>query len=264
MPLLRRSDRPRISETPGIPQVLKTQDAFLRKTRRELRRFHREPRTERQKQNTARKIGKWFEEAQGETLNRTKHGIMNNAILGVIKGMKDVKAPKDLWVIAARHRLAPIAFLAEDHEHAATRLAERFQRHLWDELLPQPDGGPDDWKESREWRERMRRITTGHIIPSEKGDRLYTPLTYHALMSGHAIRKSHTEGVIAGAIETGDQWVKVDDHKGPDPICRPHAGKVYRITDRENLPPYHPNCRHTIEKTTPPEPTPRRRKTDRP
>jgi len=66
------------------------------------------------------------------------------------------------------------------------------------------------------------------------------------------LRIANTTGSVNRYLENGVSLVKVDEHQPTCHVCAGYGGMVFCIDGSDNqfsdgpLPPYHPNCRHTV------------------
>lgn len=91
-------------------------------------------------------------------------------------------------------------------------------------------------------------------IVDRRGRRI--PLdTYAPMVARTTTREAVTLGTANRLVEGGSDLVTVSAHRHQDgdPICIPYAGKTFSLTGRtmgypilDQLPPFHPNCRHVI------------------
>jgi len=77
--------------------------------------------------------------------------------------------------------------------------------------------------------------------------------TYAELVAKTKIREAQTEGTINMALSTGGDLVQVSSHNTKTPYDAQFEGKIFSISGNskdfpraEDLPPFHPNCRHSI------------------
>lgn len=83
------------------------------------------------------------------------------------------------------------------------------------------------------------------------------PLDFYAqTVTRTKMRVAHTNGAVNRYTEEGVTLVKIDEHSGTCAVCARYQGKVVSLSDDDSgfplanrdvpLPPYHPNCRHTV------------------
>jgi hypothetical protein len=64
-------------------------------------------------------------------------------------------------------------------------------------------------------------------------------------------REAATHGTINRLLERGDDLITISEHPDPAEVCVPYAGQTFSLSGQtdgydviDQLPPFHPNCRH--------------------
>lgn len=88
----------------------------------------------------------------------------------------------------------------------------------------------------------------------DRGGRQWEIGDYSEMLARTHLIKANAEGVINRALEHGIDLVRVSSHGATDDLCSPEEGKIYSISGKsdeyprlDNAPPFHPNCKHTLE-----------------
>lgn len=90
----------------------------------------------------------------------------------------------------------------------------------------------------------------------DRGGRAWDLETYSEMLARTHLIRSSTEGTINRASDFGVDLVRVSKHGNVnDELCLSQEGKIYSISGKSdtyppltgNEPPFHPNCRHTLE-----------------
>jgi hypothetical protein len=76
---------------------------------------------------------------------------------------------------------------------------------------------------------------------------------YSELVARTKLIEANCISAVNTAIETGSDLVQVSSHNTPTPLCQEYEGKIYSISGQdkdfpvlEEIPPYHPNCQHSL------------------
>lgn len=97
---------------------------------------------------------------------------------------------------------------------------------------------------------------TGFKSLTDRGGRAWTLPQYSRMLGRTMTMKARNDGAKARILQNGGQWAKISRHGDParPDICTPYEGKIVDLLDPDiPLPPYHPNCAHTIQYVDPVE-----------
>lgn len=83
-------------------------------------------------------------------------------------------------------------------------------------------------------------------IQTKSGPRNFALADYAKLVSRTTVNEAATAAVVESCQQAEIEQVTVTVAANPCDICEPYEGQTYSVDDLENLPPYHPNCTHTI------------------
>lgn len=83
-------------------------------------------------------------------------------------------------------------------------------------------------------------------IQTKSGPRNFSLADYSKLVSRTLANEASTVAVVESCREAEIEQVTVTVAANPCDICEDYEGQTYDIDDEDNLPPYHPNCTHTI------------------
>lgn len=77
--------------------------------------------------------------------------------------------------------------------------------------------------------------------------------TYADMVAKAKLHELQTQAVIDAAVAVGGDLVQIDAHNSDDEDCSYYEGKIFSLSGTdpdfppvEELPPYHPNCKHNI------------------
>lgn len=115
----------------------------------------------------------------------------------------------------------------------------------------------DDIRRDPEYRRLQRKGITGFVDAAGRQWRLDT---YSEMVVRTTVREAVVQGQIQRMADAGVNLARISQHSSSCAICRPFEGRLVSLdgstTEFEGqsvadtsigLPPYHPNCRHTIE-----------------
>lgn len=92
------------------------------------------------------------------------------------------------------------------------------------------------------------------IIDKNGETRQYTVDAYAELVARTKLIEATTAGVTQATLAAGGDLVQVSVHNTECAVCAPYEGKIYSLSGSdpdfpavEELPPYHPQCAHSID-----------------
>lgn len=79
---------------------------------------------------------------------------------------------------------------------------------------------------------------------------------YAEMVARTKLIEAQAIATVDTALQFGSDLVQVSSHNTPTPICQEFEGKIYSISGKDKdfpplteIPPFHPNCRHTLTVT---------------
>lgn len=109
---------------------------------------------------------------------------------------------------------------------------------------------PDKYQAMVLRRKLERAGITGFV---DSAGRKWKLSTYADMVIRTTTSEAQNRAVANSVLGRGLDLVRVDEHKHPNDVCSPYDGKVFSLTGRtpgypvlEIIPPFHPNCKHSI------------------
>jgi len=94
------------------------------------------------------------------------------------------------------------------------------------------------------------------IVDKNGVTRMYNVADYTKMVVRTKLAEASTQGVVSSTLAAGGDLVQVSIHNTLCEECAPYEGKVFSLSGKDEdfppadeLPPYHPNCEHTINAT---------------
>lgn len=93
----------------------------------------------------------------------------------------------------------------------------------------------------------------GFQVLLDRGGHQWTLQGYSEMLARTHIIRTNTEATVNRGTQLGIDVYEVSTHGAVDRLCAPQEGKLYSVSGqnyprltRENTPPFHPNCKHTL------------------
>lgn len=98
-------------------------------------------------------------------------------------------------------------------------------------------------------------MNNGIVGLTDRNGRKWSLDRYSEMLTRTHIMRANNEAAINRAKELGLDIIKISVHNTECSICKPHEGKIYSLSGNDkrfpaltgNEPPYHPNCKHSIQ-----------------
>lgn len=94
------------------------------------------------------------------------------------------------------------------------------------------------------------------IVDKNGVTRQYNVDAYAEMVARTKLIEATTAGVVSSTLDCGGDLVQISAHNTLCEVCQEYEGKIYSITgndpdfpDVTELPPFHPNCQHTVDST---------------
>jgi len=91
------------------------------------------------------------------------------------------------------------------------------------------------------------------VINKNGKEMKFRPKYYADMVARTKLIECNSIAAVNTALDVGSDLVQVSSHNTPTPLCQEFEGKIYSISGNdkdfpmlEEIPPYHPNCRHSL------------------